>query len=137
MHTLQILAALWCWNMAREVLCKDFKEFIWCNFVVIFCTAASFKKHSCKLKKNSTHLIQLSLPIHHIDAEGTPSKYGLGEYIQAITIILDTKYRVTLQILKPFDTKSNVLETKCGQLKLNYCNASAEVANDDTKGGNI
>ena len=27
-----------------------------------------------------------------------------------------------------------VLETKCGQLKLNYCSASAELVDDDAKG---
>lgn len=27
-----------------------------------------------------------------------------------------------------------VLETKCGQLKLNYCSALAELVNDDAKG---
>ena len=29
---------------------------------------------------------------------------------------------------------TNVLEIKCGQLKLNYCSASAELVNDDAKG---
>ena len=32
---------------------------------------------------------------------------------------------------------NNVLETKCGQLKLIYWRASAEVASDDMKGGNF